>query len=127
MDKLKHPTFANSILHFLSHLDFPVQPPPDILVMNPFLEKQTMETCKLFYKKYYSDNNKRRMIIGINPGRFGAGITGVPFTDPIRLKKECGIDNHFQQKQELSSVFVYDVIHAYEELISSIMIFILRL
>ncbi|MDQ6755476.1 MAG: DUF4918 family protein, partial [Bacteroidota bacterium] len=45
--------------------------------------------------------------------RFGAGITGIPFTDPIRLKNICGIDNHFQQKQELSSLFVYDIIHAF--------------
>ncbi len=53
------------------------------------------------------------MIIGINPGRFGGGITGIPFTDPIRLKKECGIENSWQQKQELSSVFVYDVVNAF--------------
>lgn len=105
--------FADDIIYFLQHLNLDIDLPDEIVVMNPFKNKTTMQTCNQFYKKYYSDNNKRRIIIGINPGRFGAGITGVPFTDPIRLKKECGIDNHFQQKQELSSLFIYDVINAF--------------
>ena len=106
-------TFADHILSFFEDLELNVDLPHEIEVMNPFKDKLTMQVCTQFYKKFYDDNFKRRMIIGINPGRFGAGITGVPFTDPIRLKKECGIDNHLQQKQELSSLFVYDVIHAY--------------
>ena len=53
------------------------------------------------------------MIIGINPGRFGGGITGVPFTDPIRLQEDCRIENEWQKKQELSSVFIYDMIREY--------------
>lgn len=106
-------TFADHILSFLKSLELNIDLPHDIEVMNPFKDKLTIEVCTAFYKKYYSDTFQRRMIIGINPGRFGAGITGVPFTDPIRLKKECGIDNHLQQKQELSSLFVYDVISAF--------------
>lgn len=66
-----------------------------------------------FYEKYYNDQNPRIFIFGINPGRFGAGVTGVPFTDPIRLEKECGITNDFAKKPELSSIFVYQFIHAY--------------
>jgi hypothetical protein len=46
-----------------------------------------MKICSSFYQKYYADNKKRSLIIGINPGRFGAGVTGIPFTDPIRLKR----------------------------------------
>ena len=106
-------TFADHILSFLNYLHLDIKLPHDIGVMNPFKDKATMQICTQFYKKYYSDNNKRRMIIGINPGRFGGGITGIPFTDPIRLKKECGIENSWQQKQELSSVFVYDVVNAF--------------
>ncbi|MEP6794154.1 MAG: uracil-DNA glycosylase family protein [Saprospiraceae bacterium] len=63
----------------------------------------------LFYHKYYNDVKKRTFILGINPGRFGAGITGIPFTDPIRLES-LGIENSFQKRQELSSVFIYDMI-----------------
>jgi len=51
--------------------------------------------------------------LGINPGRFGGGVTGIPFTDPIRLEKVCGIKNDFLKKQELSSVFIYSMIEAY--------------
>jgi hypothetical protein len=105
--------FADNILFFFKHLELNIELPHEIEVMNPLKDKATMEVCTQFYKKFYNDNNKRRMIIGINPGRFGAGVTGVPFTDPIRLKNICGIENHFQQKQELSSLFVYDVINAY--------------
>ena len=81
-------TFADHILSFFKSLELNIDLPHEIEVMNPFKNKLTMEVCKTFYKKYYDDTFQRRMIIGINPGRFGAGITGVPFTDPIRLKKE---------------------------------------
>ena len=105
--------FADKILSFLKSLQLNIDLTPDVEVMNPFKNETAMQTCTHFYKKYYSDNNERKMIIGINPGRHGGGITGIPFTDPIRLKKDCDIDNPWQQKQELSSLFVYDVITAY--------------
>lgn len=53
------------------------------------------------------------MIFGINPGRFGGGVTGIPFTDPIRLEKDCGIPNSWQKKQELSSLFIYEMINKF--------------
>lgn len=81
--------------------------------MNPFANKETMKICEQFYKKYYSDTHKRSMIIGINPGRFGGGVTGIPFTDPIRLEEVCGIENNWPRKQELSSLYMYDMINAY--------------
>jgi len=105
--------FSDNILRFFKQLHLNIDLPDEIEVMNPFKDKATMQICTQFYKKFYSDNNNRRMIIGINPGRFGGGITGIPFTDPIRLQKECGIENSWQQKQELSSLYVYDVINAY--------------
>ena len=78
--------------------------------MNPFKDNYTFKICNKFYKKYYCDNNSRHLILGINPGRFGGGITGIPFTDPLRLKSVCGIESNFQKKQELSSVFIYEMI-----------------
>ena len=81
--------------------------------MIPFADAATMKACTLFYKKYYNDNLQRRMIIGINPGRFGGGVTGIPFTDPIRLQDECGISNPWPKKQELSSLFIYEMIKAF--------------
>jgi len=106
-------TFASHILSFIKDLSFPFQLPHDIRVMNPFLDEGTMVVCKTFYKKYYHDNNNRHIIIGINPGRFGGGVTGIPFTDPIRLQNDCGIDNIWPKKQELSSLFIYEMINRF--------------
>ena len=106
-------TFAGHILNFVRSLSLPLQLPHDIKVMNPFEDLETMKVCKAFYRKYYNDSNNRHMIIGINPGRFGGGVTGIPFTDPIRLKNICGIDNNWPKKQELSSLFIYELINAF--------------
>ncbi len=106
-------TFADKILFFIESLQLNIDLPEEIEVMNPFKDEVAMNVCTHFYKKYYSDNNIRRMIIGINPGRFGGGVTGIPFTDPIRVKKDCDIENPWSPKQELSSIFVYDVSNAF--------------
>ncbi len=81
--------------------------------MNPFLDKDTFSICKKFYQKYYGDDGQRQMIIGINPGRFGGGITGIPFTDPIHLEAACGIASSFARRHELSSIFIYQMIEAF--------------
>ncbi len=57
--------------------------------------------------------NSRHIILGINPGRFGAGVTGIPFTDTKRLTEYCGISVDEMATHEQSSVFVYKVIKAY--------------
>jgi len=105
--------FAQHILSFLRSLEFTVPLPPGIEVMHPFTDTATMEVCTIFYNKYYSDTGRRQMIVGINPGRFGGGVTGIPFTDPVRLRRACGIDNPWPPRQELSSVFVYEMIEAF--------------
>jgi hypothetical protein len=104
---------SNKITDFLFGLQFPLELPVGVEVMHPFTDAETSRVVKLFYNTYYNDDNPRYCIIGINPGRFGGGVTGVPFTDPIRLEKECGIENNWPRKQELSSVFVYDMINAF--------------
>lgn len=53
------------------------------------------------------------MVVGINPGRFGAGITGINFTAPRQLSEDCGIPHHFGNSSELSAEFIYDVVKAY--------------
>ncbi len=106
-------TFADNILNFLFHLQLPFKLPKDVEVLDAHQRKDVQEACISFYKEYYNDDNKRHVLIGINPGRFGGGVTGIPFTDPIRLENVCGIENDFQKKQELSSVFIYDMIEAF--------------
>ncbi|NOX84779.1 MAG: DUF4918 family protein [Chlorobi bacterium] len=104
-------TFADRILRFYNSLEIPGPLPDGIKVMNPYNDDQVLDVCTRFYRKYYDDNKGRRLILGINPGRFGAGVTGIPFTDPIRLEKECGIENGFDKKPELSSDFIYRMIN----------------
>ena len=81
--------------------------------MNPYIDDYTFQLCKSFYNKYYSDDNERTLLVGINPGRFGSGTTGISFTDPIKLEKECGITNTLIKKPELSADFIYAMIKAY--------------
>jgi len=78
--------------------------------MNPYTEPRTQAYVGAFLEKYFSDNRERSLILGINPGRFGAGITGVTFMDPVALADECGIPNDMPRKRELSAIFVNMVI-----------------
>jgi hypothetical protein len=107
-------TFADRVISFNQSLDFSGQLPDGISIMNPFREDETvLPLSSAFYRNYYSDNHPRHIILGINPGRFGAGVTGVPFTDSKRLRKECGLPYSGRETHEPSSVFVYEVIAAY--------------
>ena len=94
-------TFADKIIHFNNQLHYTGPAlPQGICIMNPYREfEQTNRISELFYHKYYNDNNPRHIILGINPGRFGGGLTGIPFTDPKRLKTECGIDYEGKKNQ----------------------------
>lgn len=106
-------TWSQKILDYHFNLKTDIPLPKGIEWLYPYTESMTQSCMRAFYKKYYSDTRPRRLILGINPGRFGAGTTGVPFTDPVRMTDVCGISNDFPRRQELSSVFVYDVITAY--------------
>ncbi len=107
-------TFADRIILFNQHLRFNGQLPEGIGIMNPFQENpKVLEISSQFYRQYYNDEQPRRLILGINPGRFGAGLTGIPFTDPKRLVEKCGIPFSGDKAHEPSSVFVYEVIEAF--------------
>ena len=107
-------TFADKVIAFCQELEFSGKLPADISIMNPFSENSNvLPVIKGFYKKYYSDNLSRRLILGINPGRFGAGVTGIPFTDTLRLKEKCGLSIQGIKTHETSSVFIYDMIDRY--------------
>ena len=107
-------TFANKVIRFNKQLDFNGELPPGIRIMNPFKENpQVMSIMEQFYKKFYDDNAKRHLILGINPGRFGGGVTGIPFTDSKRLKSICKIDYQGKETHEPSSVFIYEMIAAF--------------
>lgn len=106
-------TQAAAILHFYRNLrpDFPLA--DGVSIMNPYKDAAAWKVAHAFYEKFYGDAHPRTYIFGINPGRFGAGVTGVPFTDPIRLADKCGIPNDWKRQAELSSQFIYEMIDAY--------------
>lgn len=107
-------TLADKIIDFNYNLQFDGDLPEGFQVLNPYLEnRETLKVMEAFYYKYYHDNHQRKFIIGINPSRHGAGVTGVPFTDTKRLESVCGIKMESARTHEISSVFLYDVIAAY--------------
>lgn len=107
-------TFAAKVIHFNKTLSFSGGLPEGIRIMNPFREdKKVNALAGAFYQKYYDDHFTRHIILGINPGRFGGGITGIPFTDPKRLIEKCGIPFHGEMKHEPSSAFIYEMIEAF--------------
>ena len=91
-------TFSNEVISFYKSLKIGVPLPESCEILNPFKQTEVKKAVGEFYSEYYNDNLKRIFIFGINPGRFGAGITGIPFTDPSRLTEVCGIEHHFPKK-----------------------------
>ena len=102
-------TFAKRAFRFYVGLVAP-RVPRGVIVMNPYADARVRRQVQQFLDKYFDDNRPRTLVVGINPGRFGAGITGVTFTDPIALADQCGIPNDLPRVPELSSVFVYKAI-----------------
>ena len=105
------PTFARKAIRYFTDFKSPSRLPSGIGLLNPYENANVQSAVKDFYQKFYSDDKKRIYIIGINPGRFGGGLTGISFTDPVAVRKYCGIENELGSKQELSSKFVYEVIN----------------
>lgn len=105
-------TFASRAYRFYTQLSEP-KVPKGVVVMNPYVERGVRRSVRAFLDRFFADNRERTLILGINPGRFGAGITGVTFTDPVALADFCGIANHLPRRRELSSVFIYDMIARY--------------
>ena len=86
-------TKAQRILAFYYGLDFDhAYLDDDLAVLNPFEGASPAQERALsdFYHRFYNDDKPRNLILGINPGRLGAGATGIPFTDTKRLVA-CGI------------------------------------
>lgn len=106
--------FADNVIEFNKSLSYEGDLPEGFEVLNPYLDNpETMEVMGKFYHRYYNDSDQRKFIIGINPSRHGAGVTGVPFTDTKRLESVCGIPMKSAHTHEISSVFIYDMIEEY--------------
>lgn len=104
-------TIGEKIISFYRELDYNGPLAPGVSVMNPYKNNpEVMKAVEAFYGKFYGDNNPRFIILGINPGRYGAGVTGITFTDTVRLSEKCGITLMDVESRELSSEFIYDMI-----------------
>ena len=104
-------TFGEKVIDFNRNLMYSDELPENFGVINPYLDNpETIDVMQKFYQKFYNDGNSRKFIVGINPSRHGAGVTGVPFTDTKRLESICGIKMHSAHTHEISSVFLYDMI-----------------
>jgi hypothetical protein len=98
------------VLRFsLKHLELP----EGVGVLDPFNGPNGDEVRRivtLFHRKYYSDNKPRVLMLGINPGRLGAGSTGLSFTDTKRCESDLGIPVRGLRTHEPSSDFFYRMI-----------------
>lgn len=107
-------TFSDNVIDFNRNLAYTGRLPEGFRVINPYSDNpETMDVMSRFYRKYYNDTGQRRFMIGINPSRHGAGVTGVPFTDTKRLESVCGIRMESAHTHEVSSVFMYEMIDQY--------------
>ena len=109
---MKASTFGSRAFDFYRKLDAPPVP-RGVQVMNPYADARARRYVHSFLDTHYADNEKRVLVFGINPGRFGAGVTGITFTDPVALADECGIENELPRRRELSSIFVYAFINRF--------------
>lgn len=106
-------TWAEHLLKLYDNLQPPKELPNDVEWLYPQQDAVVMNVFEQFLFKYFNDNNPRQILLGINPGRFGAGVTGVNFTAPKQLKEFCGIEHPFKNQTELSAEFIYEMITAY--------------
>ena len=102
--------FHQNLIQFYRSLNTDLKLPRSVSLIYPFKEPAVWDCFTKFCNTFYSGDNERILLLGINPGRFGAGITGIPFTDPYHLEHNCGIVNRFEKRKELSSIYIYDII-----------------
>jgi hypothetical protein len=109
-------TLADRLLkHVLSFSLKGVKLPPGIGVLDPFNGPNAAEVHRIvtaFHRKYFSDDRSRVLMLGINPGRLGAGSTGLSFTDTKRCENDLGIPVKGLRTHEPSSDFFYRMVRA---------------
>lgn len=102
-------SFSTKAIKYFCNLNSHKSIPKRIDIINPYESDAVKSVVKNYYTKFYNDDKNRIFMIGINPGRFGGGLTGIAFTDPVALRENCKIENNLGNRKELSSKFVYAV------------------
>lgn len=101
--------------HVLSFSLKGVRLPKGVGVLDPFNGEHAAEVRRIvtaFHRAFYSDDHERVLMLGINPGRLGAGSTGLSFTDTKRCESDLLIPVHGLRTHEPSSDFFYRMIRA---------------
>ncbi len=89
--------------------------PKDLQVLDPLRSENSAEVERIvhdFHRAYFNDDRLRKLMLGINPGRLGAGSTGLCFTDTKRCESDLGIPVNGFRTHEPSSDFFYRVVRA---------------
>jgi hypothetical protein len=90
-------TWAYNLMQFYTRLQPPAGSlPNDIEWLHPQQHAEVQKVLKQFLYTCYNDSQPRRLLLGINPGRFGSGITGINFTAPKQLTENCHIEHTFK-------------------------------
>ncbi len=110
---MKNVLLSDQIISFLQGLPPTLPLPGGAELLFPYADPEVRRVVYKFYNRYYADQNNRIFILGINPGRHGSGVTGIAFTDPLRLRQDCQLEHSFPAKPELSSVYIYELIAAF--------------
>ncbi len=104
---------SSELINFYSSLRIGCELPEGVELLHPQADEAVMKAVSHFLNRYYSDQYPRQLLFGINPGRFGAGTTGINFTGPKQLTEVLQMDHPFGKKSELSAEFIYEVIEKY--------------
>lgn len=106
-------TFGTQVSTFLCTVSLPVPLPDGFELIDPYQDPEVRRVVAEFTQLYYGGDGKRVSVWGINPGRFGAGITGLSFTDPYALTHDAGIASSLAGRREISAEFIWRVVDAY--------------
>lgn len=105
--------FGRSVEQFLTSLTLNVKLPNGFSVLDPYQSTDVRSVIHQFCTTYYTGSHKRLSVWGINPGRFGAGVTGLSFTDPYALTQQLGMNTEIIGRREPSAEFISSVIDGY--------------
>lgn len=81
----------------------------NIGILSEFLDNKN--NIIKFHEKYVQPNSPKIVMCGINPGRRGAGITGIPFIDTNSLSKM--LPDISNPKSEKSAKFFFSIIEEF--------------
>lgn len=90
--------------------------PSGYIYLNPYQSDQkamVIDAATRFYTKYFSDNRKRRLILGSSPARRGTAITGIPFEEAEWIQEALGVDFESFHISRSSSTFLENIMNLY--------------